>query len=70
MTYYAYSPDKDNKEPVGSDNRILCDYKHPTYAIRKCHRFFTSSFRLYSYTDFYDESPFKLIYEYAKIFRN
>ena len=66
MTFYAYVPTDEGKEPMGTFNRILIELKTVNGAIRQAkRRLGTDKFRLFSYTNFYDEKTFKKLYDYA-----
>jgi len=60
MNFYAYIPREDGKEPCGTANKFLSrEYK----TLRNFIKFRLgndSRFRIYSFTNFYDDSTFKL----------
>ena len=60
MNFYAYIPKKDGTEPCGTVNKVLSrEYK----TLRNFIKFRLgndSRFRIYSFTNFYDDSTFKL----------
>jgi hypothetical protein len=63
VKFYAYIPDKQNNEPLGTFNRALFELKTVKGAIKKCkNNFKTDNFRLFSYTNFYDDKTFRDIY--------
>jgi hypothetical protein len=65
MKFYAYIPDKNGREPMGTANRFLFEVKTKTGALNKCKRLFNNNqnFRLFSYTEIYDDKTFNLIKE-------
>lgn len=64
MNFYAYEPDKNGNEPMGTEGRVLFELKTTRGAIRRAFRRFSGRpFRLYKYTNFYNDKTFTLIYE-------
>lgn len=70
MKFYAYTPDKKidyselKNEPVGTFGKSMFELKTINGAINRCKRIFNNNpFILYSYTNFYNDKTFKLIYE-------
>lgn len=63
MGYYAYIPTKDGKEPLGTENRLIIrDLKTVRGVINRCKTAFKDkTFKLYSFTNFYDGSTYKEI---------
>lgn len=60
--YYAYIPTKEGKEPLGTRNRFKFQLKSDdNYAIKKARKQLGSRFRLFSYTNFYNDTTFILI---------
>lgn len=60
MKFYAYLPNEDGKEPIGTENRILFELKTLKGAEMKCcKRFKTHKFKLFSYTNAYDIKTFR-----------
>lgn len=69
MEFYAYitlNPgcESMNDEPLGSMGRmIIREYKTVRGAVNKCKRLWEGkSFKVYSFTNFYDDKTFKLKY--------
>ena len=64
MGFYAYlGNDELGSEPLGSGNKmIIPDLKTARGAIRRCNKYWSGKeFRVYSFTDFYDESTYKRV---------
>ncbi len=61
MKFYAYKPTKEGKEPLGSMNCILFELKTIRGAKARAKRNFKDNFKLFSYTNFYDDKTFKEI---------
>lgn len=63
MQFYAYKGKfKLNNEPLGSDNRmIIKDLKTASGAARRCKKSWGDNFKLYSFTNFYDNNTFREI---------
>jgi hypothetical protein len=60
MKFYAYLPDKNGNEPLGSFNKLLFQLKTISGARRKVDRIFNGeNHKLFSYTNFYDDKTFK-----------
>lgn len=65
MAFYAYLGDAElGSEQVGSSGRmIIPELKTVKGAIRRCNKYWSGKeFRVYSYTDFYDERTFKRVH--------
>ena len=64
MQYYAYIPREDGTEPMGTENRLIIkDLKTSRGALRRCLRAFGDKpFNLYTFTNFYSDATFTLIY--------
>ena len=62
--FYAYSGLYElGKEPCGSDGRMLFELKTTLGAVNRCARVFKDKpFMLYTYTNFYDNKTFRLVY--------
>ena len=63
MRYYAYIPREDGSEPLGSANRMLMDLKTPQGAIKRAKRYMGDNIKVFSFTNFFRDSTFKLIYD-------
>lgn len=70
MKFYGYVPTKEGKEPLGTEGRTMFELETVPGAIRKMRRYASTvkspklsapSFKLFSYTNFYDESTYKQI---------
>ena len=64
MGFYAYIGDDDlGSEPLGSFGRmVIPDLKTARGAIRRCNKYWSGKeFRVYSFTDFYDESTYRRV---------
>lgn len=62
MKFYAYIMDKDGKEPFGTANRLLFTLKTINGATNRCFRIFKGKpYKLFSYTNFYDDKTFREI---------
>lgn len=68
MKYYAYIPNKEGKEPCGTEGRVLFDAKtsHKSVLIKMVQNRLglNVNYRLYSYTMIYRESTYQLIHEH------
>ncbi len=60
--YYAYKPDDQGKEPMGTQNRLLFELKTDIGAIRRAIRPLGPSCRVFWYTNFYDDTTFRQIF--------
>ena len=62
--FYAYVPTKDGNEPTGtSDRLVIKDLKTARGALKRCLKAFGEKpFKLFTFTNFYNESTFTLIY--------
>ena len=66
MNYYMYDRDVElGTERLGTLGRHI-DKEHntPNYLIRTATKFNYSQYRIYSFTNFYDDSTFKLVSKY------
>lgn len=64
--YYAYKGDAElGSEPCGTEGRhVWEDLKTTKGAVRRMQGLYgNKSFKIYSFTDFYDNKTFKLIYK-------
>jgi hypothetical protein len=63
MDFYAYRGNADlGQEKLGTDNRAMLHYKTNGEAVRRCLKKWPDNiFRLYSYTNFYNDKTFKEI---------
>ena len=61
MKYYAYKGRQPlGSETLGADNRmIISDLKTTNGAARRCKKAWGANFKLYSFTNFYDNNTFK-----------
>lgn len=62
--FYAYVPDSRGEEPCGGTNKVIIkDLKTARGALNRCLKAFKEKpFRLYTFTNFYNEDTFTLIY--------
>lgn len=64
MGFYAYLGNAElGSEPLGSfDRMVITDLKTKQGALRRCNKYWVGKeFRIYSYTDFYDESTYRRV---------
>lgn len=63
MNFYAYKGKHAlGNEPLGTDNKmIIKDLKSVRGAIKRCKSMWGQNFKLYSYTEFYNNHTFKEI---------
>ena len=64
MGFYAYLGNAElGSEPLGSfDRMVIADLKTKQGALRRCNKYWAGKeFRIYSYTDFYDESTYRRV---------
>ena len=64
MGFYAYLGNAElGSEPLGSFGRmVIADLKTARGAIRRCNKYWAGKeFRVYSYTDFYDDNTFRRV---------
>jgi hypothetical protein len=59
MKFYAYKPELDGREPLGTANRILFELKTIAGAKRKAAKLLGPSAKLFTYWNFYDQKTFK-----------
>ncbi len=65
MSFYAYLGDYEfGTEPLGTGNKmIIPDLKTARGAIRRCNKYWKGKvFRVYSFTDFYDDSTYRRVH--------
>lgn len=68
MNIYAYTPDENGKEPLGTHLRIISknEYKSVNtfirYRLKPYHKDYYK-FKIYSFSNFYDESTYRLLKE-------
>jgi len=61
MKFYAYIPTVDGEEPVGTFSRVLFELKTVRGAKRRAERLLGSNYKLFQYTNFYDDKTFRRI---------
>lgn len=61
MNFYAYIPTEKGKEPMGTANRKLFTTDSPQKAITQARKALGEVFKLYSYTNLYNDKTFKLV---------
>lgn len=63
MKFYAYDSNVElRKERLGTDGKLLFDYKQYWRAIKHVERIFKGkNWSLYKYSNFYDDSTFRLL---------
>jgi len=61
MKFYAYKLTDKGTEPMGTQGRILFELKTFRGAYRRALRILGNNFRLFVYTNFYDDKTFKEI---------
>lgn len=61
MKFYAYVPDKNGQEPMGTDKKLLFELKTLYGAIRRATRILGSEVRVFRYINFYDDMTFARI---------
>lgn len=67
MKYYAYKGTASlGSEPCGSDGKMMFELKTDAGAIRKVEKMF-KSFRIYSYTNFFDDKTFRLVKSFTGV---
>jgi hypothetical protein len=59
--FYAYKPDSKGKEPIGSIHRTLFELKTVDGAKNRAKKRLGSGYKLYKYTNFYDDKTFKIV---------
>lgn len=59
--YYAFKPDDQGEEPMGTQNRLLFELKTDMGAIRRAGRVLGQTAKVFRYTDFYDGSTFQRV---------
>ena len=65
MAFYAYLGNNElGSEQLGSSGRmVIPDLKSARGAIRRCNKYWKGKkFRVYSFTNFYDESSYKRVH--------
>lgn len=68
MKFYAYIPTKEGKEPCGTFGRLLFELKTVKGAVRRCEKYLGEKWRLYVYTDLYDDSTMHHVKDSTIIF--
>jgi len=64
MNYYAYKGNNElGTEPLGTEGRHLLNYKRVSYVIRYLRSLGYDKFMVYTYSNFYDDNTFKLVYK-------
>jgi len=64
MRFYAYVPNDEGKEPLGTSHRVLFQLKTVRGAIRHCRRTLGwDRFRLFSYFNFHKEETHRMVHE-------
>lgn len=63
MKFYAYKPDSNGNEPMGTSGRILFELKTVRGAIRRARRMLGNNIKVFHYTNFYNGKTFKQIGE-------
>lgn len=63
MNYYAYVPTKEGLEPTGTDARLIINGLKTIKGVQnRCKVYFgNNNYKLFSYTNFYNEKTFKEI---------
>lgn len=59
--YYAFKPDDQGKEPMGTQNRLLFELKTDMGAIRRAVRVLGQTAKVFQYANFYDAKTFRCI---------
>ena len=60
MKFYAYKGNYElGKEPLGTFDKMMFELKTTKGALRRCYQCFKTDFRLYYYSNFYDNKTFK-----------
>lgn len=63
MKFYAYKGTAElGKEPLGTSGKMLFELKTVNGAIRRAVRLYGRSCTIYTYTNFYRDSTFRLVY--------
>lgn len=62
MKFYAYIPDKNGREPLGSSDKTMFELKTILGAKRRVTRVLGKNVKLFTYTLFYNEDTFKEIF--------
>ncbi len=60
-TYYAYKPNNQGKEPMGTQDCLLFELKTDMGAIRRAVRILGQTAKVFSYINFYDTSTWRPI---------
>ena len=63
VNYYGYISREDGSEPTGSEGRILFTLKTKSGAIKRCQRVLGKRFKLYTYTNLYNNNTHILIWK-------
>lgn len=63
MKFYAYKGDYEiGHEPCGTEGKLMFELKTTRGAIKRVRGIFKSSpFKLYTYTNFYDDNTFRVV---------
>jgi hypothetical protein len=59
--FYAYKPDKSGREPLGTSGRTLFELKTVDGAKNRAKKMLGSGYKLYTYTNFYNDKTFKVV---------
>jgi hypothetical protein len=62
MKFYAYIPESDGVEPLGTNGRILFELKTILGAIRRAKRVLGKNVKVFTYTNFYNQNTFRIVY--------
>jgi hypothetical protein len=66
MKFYAYIPDKNGLEPLGTMNRVYFELKTLTGAIKRARKLLGDKFVLCIFENLYDDKTYTKIYEFEK----
>jgi hypothetical protein len=59
MKFYAYKGDYPfGKEPLGCDGRLIFELKTIRGALKRCYQYLGSPFKLFSFTNIYNDATF------------
>ena len=62
MKFYAYIPTNKGNEPLGTDNRILFEFKTIRRAVNYSNRVLgNGKYRLFTYTNIYNDNTYERI---------
>lgn len=62
MKFYAYKPNEHGGEPLGSGNKLIFELGTLRGAVKRCERYLGTNYRLYIYSNFYDDKTFRLVH--------